>query len=67
MAGRHPNVLDRGTRNNTRKNTFSLTISSKKDLLSLKELLENPLLNGLDGYKLVQYNNWNLNQPTKEK
>jgi hypothetical protein len=64
-----PNVLDRGTRNNTRKNTFSLSISSKKDLLSLKELIENPLLNGLDGYKLVQYNNWNLGKelPTGEK
>ena len=64
-----PNVLDRGTRNNTRKNTFSLSISSKKDLLSLKELIENPLLNGLDGYKLVQYNNWNLGKelPIEEK
>lgn len=55
-----PNVLDRGNRNDTRKNTYSLSISSKKDLLSLKELIENPLLNGLEGYKLVQYNNWNL-------
>jgi hypothetical protein len=46
-----------------------LSISSKKDLLSLKELIENPLLNGLDGYKLVQYNNWNLGKklPTGEK
>lgn len=62
-----PNILDMGNRNNTRKNTFSLTISSKKDLLSLKELLDNPLLNGFEGYKLLQYNNWNLGQPTKEK
>lgn len=57
-----PNVIDRGNRNNTRKNTYSLAISSKKDLLSLKKLIENPLLNGLDGYKLVQYNNWNLDK-----
>ena len=53
-----PSVLDRGNRNNTRQNTYSLSISSKKDLLSLRELLENPLLYGLKGYKLEQYNNW---------
>jgi hypothetical protein len=46
-----PNVLDRGNRNDTRQNTYSLSISSKKDLLSLRELLENPLLNRLEGYK----------------
>src|SRR5947199_350757 len=56
------NVLDRRNRNNTRQNTYSLSISSKKDLLSLRELLENPLLNRLEGYKLVQYNNWHLNK-----
>lgn len=53
-----PNVLDKGNRSNTRKNTYSLTISSKKDLLSLRELLDNPLLDGLKGHKLEQYKNW---------
>ena len=53
-----PSILDKGTRNNTRKNTYSLAVSSKKDILSVKTLCENTLLNGLEGYKLVQYQNW---------
>lgn len=61
-----PNVLDRGNRNDTRQNTYSLSISSKKDLLSLRELLNNPLLNGLQGFKLVQYNNWHLDKNMEE-
>lgn len=32
------NLVDRGNRNNTRQNTYSLTISSKKDLLTIKIL-----------------------------
>nr|CBY89748.1 putative LAGLIDADG homing endonuclease [Pycnoporellus fulgens] len=56
-----PNVLDKGNRNNTRKNTFSLTISSKKDISSIRELCENPSLNKLEGQKLLQYNNWKVN------
>lgn len=55
-----PSILDKGTRDNTRKNTYSLAVSSKKDLLSLKNLCENPLLNKLEGYKLVQFNNWKV-------
>lgn len=56
-----PNVLDKGNRNNTRKNIFSLTISSKKDISSIRELCENPCLNKLEGQKLLQYNNWKVN------
>ncbi len=53
-----PNVLDKGNRNNTREVTYSLTISSKKDIISIKNLCENKLLNKLEGNKLAQYNNW---------
>jgi len=53
-----PNILVRGNRNNTRKNTYSLSITSIKDIDSLLKLLNNPLLFGLQGYKLIQYNNW---------
>ena len=56
-----PNILDRGNRNSTRKDTYSLTISSKKDILAIRCLCENPLLNKLEGQKLVQYNNWQVN------
>ena len=55
-----PNILERGNRNNTRQNTYALTVSSKKDILSIRSLCENPLLNKLEGYKLVQYNNWTV-------
>lgn len=55
-----PTIIDRGNRNNTRQVTYSLTISSKKDIHSIKDLCENPILNKLEGHKLVQYNNWKL-------
>ncbi|OAX30699.1 endonuclease, partial [Rhizopogon vinicolor AM-OR11-026] len=32
-----PTIIDRGNRNNTRQVTYSLTISSKKDILSIKD------------------------------
>jgi len=51
-----PNLVDRGNRNNTRQTTYSLTLHSKKDILTIKNLCENPLLNKLMGYKLKQYN-----------
>ena len=53
-----PNIIDRGTRNNTRQNTYALSISSKTDISSIYNLCQNPLLNKLQGYKLVQFNNW---------
>ena len=67
-----PNILDRGNRNNSRKYTYSLTISSKKDILAIRSLCENPLFlenkkyifyfhYKLEGKKLVQYNNWQVN------
>lgn len=59
-----PNILDRGNRKGTRQNTYSLFISSQKDLINLIKLIENPLLNGLEGYKLIQYNNWIQNKPS---
>nr|BBG67068.1 hypothetical protein [Stropharia rugosoannulata] len=53
-----PNILDRGNRGDTRQNSYSLSIQSKKDILTIKNLCENPLLNRLEGFKLKQYNNW---------
>ena len=49
-----PNIHER-TRG-TRKTTYSLYISSKKDLANIIQFLDN--LNSLKGYKLEQYNNW---------
>jgi hypothetical protein len=40
-----------------RKNNYSLGISSKKDLNSLNNLLNNTGLIGLKGHKLIQYLN----------
>lgn len=40
----------------TRKTTYRLYISSKKDLSNIIQFLNN--LNNLKGYKLEQYNNW---------
>lgn len=56
-----PNVLDKGNRNDTRQTTYSLTISSKKDITSIRNLCENISLNKLEGNKLAQYNNWKIN------
>lgn len=55
-----PNIVERGNRENTRQNTYSLTIQSKKDILTIKNLCQNPLFNKLEGYKLKQFNSWLL-------
>jgi hypothetical protein len=55
-----PTILDRGQRlfrGSLRKVTYSLGVSSKKDLNSLKNLLNNTDLIGLKGHKLIQYLN----------
>lgn len=56
-----PTILDRGQRlfrGSLRKVTYSLGVSSKKDLNSLNNLLNNTDLIGLKGHKLIQYLNW---------
>jgi hypothetical protein len=53
-----PNLVDRGNRENTRQTTYSLTLQSKKDIQTIKDLCRNPLLIGLRGYKLKQFNLW---------
>ena len=56
-----PTILDRGQRlfrGSLRKITYSLGVSSKKDLNSLNKLLNNTDLIGLKGHKLIQYLNW---------
>jgi hypothetical protein len=55
-----PTIFDRGQRlykGSLRKNNYSLGISSKKDLNSLNNLLNNTGLIGLKGQKLIQYLN----------
>jgi len=55
-----PTIFDRGQRlfrGSLRKNTYSLGISSKKDLNSLNKFLNNTSLIGLQGHKLIQYQN----------
>jgi hypothetical protein len=55
-----PTIFDRGQRlfrDSLRKNTYSLGISSKKDLSSLNNFLNNTGLIGLKGHKLIQYQN----------
>ena len=49
-----PNVIER-TRG-TRKTTYRLYISSKKDLANLVQFIDN--MNSLSGYKLQQYKEW---------
>lgn len=60
-----PNLVNRGNRNNTRLTTYSLTLHSKKDILTIKNLCENTQLNKLMGYKLKQYNDWIANYKHK--
>lgn len=42
----------------TRKPTFILTVSSKKDIKNLIDFIDSPLSSPLQGNKLNQYNNW---------
>ena len=55
-----PTILERGQRlfrGSLRKITYSLGVSSKKDLNSLNKILNNTELIGLKGHKLIQYHN----------
>jgi len=56
-----PTIFDRGQRlfrGSLRKITYSIGVSSKKDLNSLNKFLNNTSLIGLKGHKLIQYHNW---------
>jgi hypothetical protein len=53
-----PKIIDRGTRNNTRLNTYCLNFSSKKDLLTLRNICDDVNLHHLEGCKLEQYKKW---------
>lgn len=53
-----PNVLFRAKRKETFKDTYSLKISSRKDLTSMINFFNNPLLIPLDGQKKLQFENW---------
>jgi len=56
----NPVILERGDRSGTRKNTYSLRITSKKDIETLKNFFESENLNKLEGNKLIQYFNWKV-------
>ena len=53
----NPNVLFRKKRSEDYKDTYFLSISSKNDIKNLISFLENPLLEGLKGYKKLQFKN----------
>lgn len=57
-----PKVSERSLRTKasgeTRKPTFMLTISSKKDIKNLIDFIENPLNSPLQGNKFNQYIDW---------
>lgn len=53
----NPNVLFRKKRSEDYKDTYSLSISSKNDIKNLISFLDNPLLEGLKGYKKLQFKN----------
>lgn len=53
-----PQVVSRKNRGDGRKNTWSLYISSKKDILNLITFFESQQLISLQGNKLSQYNKW---------
>lgn len=57
-----PNVLERSARERdigkSRKVTYQLIISSKKDINQLINLLDNSQNISLQGYKMVQYDEW---------
>ena len=57
-----PNVLERSARERDlgkkRKTMYQLNVSSKKDINQLIKLLDNKDNNPLQGYKMMQYNEW---------
>lgn len=54
----NPKVILRKNRGDGRKDTWSLFISSKKDILNLINFLNNTQLISLQGNKLSQYKKW---------
>ena len=57
-----PNIFERAERSIKQKKTYSLYISSKKDISKIVKFCELPTLNGLLGNKQIQYLNWKNKQ-----
>jgi hypothetical protein len=53
-----PSILFRKKRKANYKDTYSLKISSNKDIKNLNSFFENPLLEPLKGQKRLQFEHW---------
>lgn len=54
------NIFNRAKRSQNRQETFILQVSSKENINSIIKLCDSPLLNKLEGNKLIQFNNWKI-------
>lgn len=53
-----PKIVFRQNRRKTFKDTYSLSISSRKDITSIINYFNNPLLTPLHGQKKIQFEHW---------